>query len=55
MSLNDWLRVQWLKAHATSRQEIGNLLGVADRDLRDCQAQGLSDDARLGIAYNAVI
>jgi len=55
MSLSDWLRVQWLKAHKTSPQEIGNLLGVADRDLRDCQVQGLSDDARLAIAYNAAL
>ena len=55
MSLTDWLRIQWLKAHQTSRQEIGNLLGVADRDLRDCQVQGLSDDARLAIAYNAAL
>jgi phage portal protein BeeE len=39
MSLNDWLKAQWLKAHKTSRQEIANLLGVADRDLRDCQKE----------------
>ena len=55
MSLTDWLKAQWLRAHKTSRQEIGNLLGVADRDLRDCQAKGLSDDARLAIAYNAAL
>ena len=55
MSLADWLKAQWLKAHKTSRQEIGNLLGVADRDLRDCQTKGLSDDARLAIAYNAAL
>jgi len=53
MSLNDWLKAQWLKAHQSSRQEIANLLGVADRDLRDCEAKGLSDDGRLAIAYNA--
>jgi hypothetical protein len=55
MSLNDWLKAQWLKAHKTSRQEIANLLGVADRDLRDCQIEGLSEDARLGISYNAAL
>jgi hypothetical protein len=55
MSLNDWLKAQWLKAHRTSRQEIANLLGVADRDLRDCEAKGLSDDARLSISCNAAL
>jgi len=55
MSLNDWLKAQWLKAHKTSRQEIANLLGVADRDLRDCQVKGLSDDGRLAISYNAAL
>ena len=55
MSLNDWLKAQWLKAHKTSRQEITNLLGGADRDLRDCQAKGLSDDGRLAISYNAAL
>jgi hypothetical protein len=55
MSLADWLKAQWLRAHQTSRQEIANLLGVADRDLRDCQAKGLSDDARLAISYNAAL
>ncbi|MCX6925409.1 MAG: hypothetical protein NT154_19700 [Verrucomicrobia bacterium] len=55
MSLTDWLKAQWLKAHKTSHQEIANLLGVADRDLRDCQVSGLSEDARLAIAYNAAL
>ena len=55
MSLNDWLKAQWLKVHKTSRQEITNLLGVADRDLRDCLAKGLSDDGRLAISYNAAL
>jgi hypothetical protein len=30
-------------------------LGVADRDLRDCQISGLSSDWRLNIAYNAAL
>ena len=32
-----------------------DLLGVADRDLRDCAAKALSDDWRLAIAYNAAL
>jgi len=31
------------------------LLGVADRDLRDCQTPGLSTDWQLAIAYNAAL
>ncbi len=55
MSLEDWLRVQWLRAHQPSREEIASLLAVADRDLRDAQLIGLSDDARLAIAYNGAL
>lgn len=55
MSLSDWARNKWLVEHQTSPQEIKDLLGVADRDLRDCTASGLSDDARLAIAYSAAL
>ena len=55
MSLSDWGNVQWLKEQKSSREEIGNLLGVADRDLRDSQIKGLSEDARLAIAYNGAL
>ncbi len=55
MSLQDWLNNGWLTKHTTSPGEIANLLGVADRDLHDCHAQGLSSDWRLNIAYNAAL
>ena len=55
MSLSDWARNEWLVEHKTSPQEIKGLLGVADRDMRDCAAKGLSDDWRLAIAYNAAL
>ena len=55
MSLSDWAKAQWLTELKSSREEIGNLLGVADRDLKDCQIKGLSDDARLAIAYNGAL
>jgi hypothetical protein len=55
VSLSDWARNGWLVEHKTSPQEINGLLGVADRDLRDCAAKGLSDDWRLAIAYNAAL
>ena len=55
MSLRDWLKNGWLIEHKTSRQEIADLLGVADRDLADCKTPGLSPDWRLNIAYNAAL
>src|SRR5437667_11558028 len=55
MSLGDWVKAQWLKEQKSSRQEIANLLGVADRDLSDSQITGLSEDARLAIAYNGAL
>ena len=54
-SLRDWLRAGWLSEHQPSREEISDLLGVADRDLGDCQSSGLSPDWRLAIAYNAAM
>jgi hypothetical protein len=55
MSLEDWLRNGWLVEHATSPEEIGELLAIADRDLADCRVQGLSPEWRLNIAYNAAL
>gem|GEM_PF-4741065 len=53
MNLIDWLKSGWLIEHTTSPQEIADLLGVADRDIADCKAPGLSPDWKLNIAYNA--
>lgn len=55
MSLEDWLSSGWLSAHQPSRQEIADLLAVADRDLRDCRSKGLSADWKFNIAYNALL
>ena len=55
MTLQDWRNFGWLKDHETSPQEIADLLAVADRDLGDCQASGLSAQWRLNIAYNAAL
>src|SRR2546422_4505428 len=54
-SLQDWLKNGWVKAHQTSRQEIADLLAVADRDLAACQTPGLINDWRFNIAYNAAL
>jgi len=55
MSLNDWLKAQWLTEHKTSPQEIADLLGVVDRDLKASAVKGLDDDWRLAIGYNAAL
>ena len=55
MSLTDWARNGWLVEHHTSPQEIADLLGAADRDLRDSARPGLSEDWQLAIAYNAAL
>jgi len=54
-SLKDWHKNGWLKEHKTSRQEIADLLAVADRDLKACDTPGLHNDWRFNIAYNAAI
>jgi hypothetical protein len=55
MSLQNWADNGWLRAHSTSRQEIGELLQIVDRDLHDARSIGLSEDWRFGIAYNAAL
>lgn len=55
MSLRDWVRNGWLTEHRSSGAEVRNLLSLADRDLRNCQAQGLDTDWRFAIAYNAAL
>jgi hypothetical protein len=55
MSLQEWLKNGWLVEHKSSPEEIADLLSVADRDLHDSQAEGISTDWRLNIAYNAAL
>lgn len=55
MTLQDWLRNNWLVEHTSSPQEIRALLAVADREIKDARVKGLSEDARLGHAYNAAL
>jgi len=55
MSLENWLSSGWLVRHTASQREIGDLFGVAERDLGDCRAAGLSSDWRMNIAYNAAL
>lgn len=55
MTLTQWADNGWLKKHQTSKKEIGNLLLIADRDLKDATQEGISLDWRFGIAYNAAL
>ena len=55
MSLADWERNGWLTRHQTSPHEIRDLLQVVERDLADSDAEGLSADWRMNIAYNAAL
>ena len=55
MSLKEWSRNRWLIEHKTNRQEINDLLSIADRDIADCQISTLSPDWRLNIAYNSAL
>ena len=54
MSLQQWASSGWLRPHQTSREELGNLLAIVDRDLADAGG-GISADWRFGIAYNAAL
>jgi hypothetical protein len=55
VSLQDWLKSRWLIEHQTSRQEILDLLSIADRDLAQCRTPNLNPDWQLNIAYNAAL
>jgi hypothetical protein len=55
MSFADWVKNGWLVAHKSSREEIQNLLGIVDRDLKDSQTKDVSSDWRFAIAYNAAL
>ena len=44
MTLKNWVDYGWLRQHQATRQEIADLLGIVDRDLRDAHAGGISID-----------
>jgi hypothetical protein len=55
MSLELYLRNGWIHTHATSRDEIANLLAIAERDIAQSQTPGLGAEWRFDIAYNAAL
>ena len=50
MSLDKWAEYGWLRPEPTSREEVNGLLGIVDRDLRDANVMGISDDRRFEAA-----
>jgi hypothetical protein len=55
VTLKNWLDKGWLSEHRTNSAEIAELMMLADRDLKDCQAGDLSPHWKLAIAYNAAL
>src|SRR5579884_1312326 len=55
MSLSDWDKFGWLKAHTTSKQEIEGLLSIVERELKDAQVKGISSDGKFNHAYRAAL
>lgn len=55
MNLQNWENNGWLRPHKTSQEEISNLLGIVDRDIKDANQIDISADWRFGIAYNAAL
>lgn len=53
MTLNDWLKNDWLKRHTTSAAEVRDLLSKVERDLSEASKTQIGLDWRLAIAYNA--
>ena len=53
MTLKQWSENGWLRTHKTSQQEIGNLLAIVERDIKDASHTEISADWSFGIAYNA--
>ncbi len=53
MSLEKWAEYGWLKAEPSSVDEIRGLLTIVDRDLKDADVAGVSEDRRFEAAFNA--
>lgn len=54
MSLQQWLANSWIRSLEPSRQEISNLLRIAEREIADASLEKISADGRFDHAYNAV-
>jgi hypothetical protein len=55
MSLEQWRRNAWLQPSDSTLPEISQLLRVADREISDAEAKGLSPDGQFMHAYDAAL
>ena len=55
MSLDNLQRQGRLRSHKTSREEIGSLIAIVERDLKDASVPLISADRRFATAYNATL
>jgi hypothetical protein len=55
MSLETYLRNNWIHRHESSVDEIRRLISVADRDIQQSQTSGLGPEWRFDIAYNSAL
>jgi uncharacterized protein (UPF0332 family) len=55
MSLSEWAKNDWLKAHKTSKQEIDGLFSIVAREIADSQVKGISSDGMFTHAYRAAL
>ena len=55
MSLDNLAKIGRLKLHVAAHEEIERLLAAAERNLRDANALGISDETRFDAAYKAVM
>ena len=55
MTWKDLLKNQRVKPHQTSHEELHDLRGVVERDLKDAKLDQLSPDRRFATAYNAIL
>lgn len=54
MTLHEWRDNGWIREFEPSREEIANLLRLAERELSDASVTELSPDGRFDHAYAAV-
>ncbi len=55
MSLEKWAEYGWLKAEASSPDEIRDLLGIVTRALKDSKVEAISEDLRFQAAFSAAL
>ena len=55
MSLDELYAVALLRKHRTNNVEIKKYLTLIERNLRDCNTEGLGLDWRFSIAFNAIL